>query len=533
MADHSTRGRSRVGPWLFWPLTLAALTFVMYAARETTGQAHVVLLYLLVVLGGSATSGRALGLTLAAASFALVDYYFQLPFDTLSVGKPLDWLVLVAFITTALVATQLLALAQAEAISARERATEVGSLARLGAEALRAGSVSNALSRVARTVAGALPVDRCTIYPWDPVSGLGQGVGGDGELVSIDDALLGRAAENRRPMARLATGALAEYPFIDAEHVADTIGSDLVRTLALPLVVDERVLGVLELAAERGVRLEPASRRFLDALTYYAALAVDRMRLAREAEHLEQEREANRVKDTVLASVSHDLRTPLTTIKALAEEAALHGDRNAAAIEEQADRLTRLVDDVLDLSRFRANAFMATPELNMAEDLLGAARRQAHGVLGGRSLKTNIDLSKPALVGLFDFVQTLRIVANLIENAVRHAPPEQPIALGATQEGEYLVITVADRGVGVPPEEVERIFEPFYRARNTIADGRRSGLGLSIARRLAEIQQGSLTYAPRPGGGSVFTLRLPAAPPGGMEAIETTNESMEQPVRSL
>lgn len=490
----------------------------MFGAREKTGEAHVVLLYLLVVLGGSATGGRGLGLTLAAVSFALVDYYFQLPFDTLSVGKPLDWLVLVAFIVTALVATQLLTKANAEAIAARERATEIGSLARLGAEALRAGAAADALVGVAHAVATTLPVDRCAIFPWDPVTGLARGVTERGETISPDDPLLMQAARNRRPTARLATGSFAEYPFIDAEHVADTVGSDPVRALALPLVVGERVLGVLELAAERGVKLEPASRRFLDALTYYASLAVDRLRLAREAEHLEQEREANRVKDTVLASVSHDLRTPLTTIKALAEDAALRGDPNAAAIEEQADRLTRLVDDLLDLSRFRANAFSAVPELNMAEDLIGAARRQAHGVLQGRRLVTHIDLGRPALVGRFDFVQTLRIIGNLIENAARYAGREEPIELTAVQEDDRLVLTVADRGAGVPPEESERIFEPFYRARNATADGQRSGLGLSIARRLAEIQGGTLTYAARPGGGSLFTLRLPAADHADVEA---------------
>lgn len=495
---------------------LILLTSAMYAARETTEQAHVVLLYLLVVLGGSATGGRALGLALASVSFALVDYYFQRPFDTFSVSKPLDWMVLVAFIATALVATQLLARAQAEAADARERATEIGSLARLGAEALRVGSASDALSQVARTVAATLSVARCAIYPWDHVAGLSAGVSDAGE-VALSNALLVRAAQNRRPTARLATGAYVEYPFIDAEHVADTIGSDEVAELALPLVVGERVLGVLQLSAPHGIRLEPVSRRFLDALTYYAALAVDRMRLSRDAERLEHERELNRVKDTVLASVSHDLRTPLTTIKALASDVAALGEETAYAIEEQADRLTRLVDDLLDLSRFRANAFTATPEVNTAEDLIGAARRQAHGILRGRRLETHIDVTRPALMGRFDFVQTLRILGNLIENAATYSPADEPIELAATEDGSRLALTVSDRGPGVAAEEAERIFEPFYRARRSAPDGQRSGLGLSIARRLAQIQDGTLTYAPRPGGGSVFTLCLPGIDPESAE----------------
>ena len=217
------------------------------------------------------------------------------------------------------------------------------------------------------------------------------------------------------------------------------------------------------------------------------------------------------MKDNLLASVSHDLRTPLTTIKALAQTAALRGDEAAAAIEEQADRLTRLVADLLDLSRMKGDAFRAAPDINTAEDLIGAAQRQAQGLLAdARTIRTIIDLESPALVGRFDFTHALRILGNLLENALRYTPPGQCVELGVRRDADALVFTVADRGPGVPPAEVDRIFQPFYRHADTAPDVGRAGLGLSIARRLAEIQQGSLTYEPRPGGGSVFVLRLPA-----------------------
>jgi signal transduction histidine kinase len=148
--------------------------------------------------------------------------------------------------------------------------------------------------------------------------------------------------------------------------------------------------------------------------------------------------------------------------------------------------------------------------VNTAEDLIGAAGRQVAGLLDGRTLATSVDTSRPALVGRFDFVQALRILNNLIENALRHSPPGSPVDVGVRREGDNLLFAVADRGPGIAAEERERIFEPFYRSATSAPDVGHAGLGLSIARRLAEIQSGSLDYEPRPGGGSVFTLRLPA-----------------------
>jgi two-component system sensor histidine kinase KdpD len=294
-----------------------------------------------------------------------------------------------------------------------------------------------------------------------------------------------------------------------------------VQRILIRLSVQGRPVGLLEVANAAPVELDAPQRRFLDAIAYYAALAADRVRLVAEAEHAEALREADRLKDIVLASVSHDLRTPLTTIKALAQSEALQGNTSAAAIEEQADRLTRLVSDLLDLSRLKGGGFAAKPELNTAEDLIGAAVRQTRGLFGERQLRTIIDLDSPALVGDFDFSQSLRVLCNLLENAARYSPPTQPIELAARRDGMTLVFTVSDRGPGVREEDLPRIFEPFFRAKNSAPDAGRAGLGLSIARTLAELQGGSVTYAPRAGGGSVFALHLPAT--------ELRLDALEQP----
>lgn len=495
-------GQSLVA-WALWLSILAVATVAMYSVRGGIDQAHVVLLYLLIVLGASASSSRILGFTLAILAFGLIDYVFQPPYNEFAIGKPLDWLELLAFLTTAVVATQLLARARGEAIEARARATEVTSLSQLAAETLSAGRAEEAIVRIVDVIQGTLGVSGCAIWPWAPDRGLGSRVTRNGidESPGDPDPLIQRVAAQGTPLTLSVNDGTA----------GDAGAEPGARELFLPLGVQDRVVGVLVLSDERPMAFDPPKQRFLAALTYYAALGIERARLVREAEHAAALREADRLKDNLLASVSHDLRTPLTTIKALAQTAALRGDTAAAAIEEQADRLTRLVADLLDLSRMKGNAFRATPDINTAEDLIGAAQRQAQGLLSeGRTIRAMIDLDSPALVGRFDFMHSLRILGNLLENALRYTAPGGIVELGVRRAGDALEFSVADRGPGVPAGEVERIFHPFYRHADTVPDVGRAGLGLSIARRLAEIQDGTLAYMPRPGGGSVFILRLPA-----------------------
>jgi len=346
---------------VLWYGLLILATVVMHVARDTQqSQAHVVLVYLLVVLGGSVSGGRPLGFTLAAAATILVSYYFQYPFDEFSLGKPIDAIVLSAFFATSGTTTYLLVRAQEEASQARAHAEEIE-------------------------------------------------------------------------------------------------------------------------------------------------------RLSNEAGHAAGLREAARFKDILLASVSHDLRTPLTSIKALAQDAADAGDANSAIIVAQTERLSKMVAHLLDMSRLNAGAFPVTIELNTAEDLVGAAVLEMKGTKGAERIRVDIDYSAPMLVGMFDFVESLRILTNLLDNSLLYAPGNTPVELSATRVGDWLQFSVADRGPGVPTADAERVFEPFYRHISTSSTVHGTGLGLAIARSLAEAQGGQITYSAREGGGSVLAVRLRAA----------------------
>jgi two-component system sensor histidine kinase KdpD len=502
---------SSVRPWLTWTGALVLTTVAMRLLRDNLDQVHVALVYLLVVLGASVGGSRSLGLTLACLATLLIDYFFQEPYDSLGIGR-LDWTLLITFLATAVVATALLSQVRSEAAEARRRTEEVEWLSRLGAETLNAARAEDALARIAEVIQTTLQVRTCQICQWGP-GGLCSGAIA-GEVAGADPPGGGGRLER---VARSGRALVVRTDGREIEGAGNGVGihpglfqiSDA-AAIYLPLQGATRVVGVLQIVGGPEVKFDAAQRRFLTALAYYTALGVERVYLVAEAAHAEALREADRMKDVLLASVSHDLRTPLTTIKAVAQDAALRGDEAAKVIEQQADRLGRLVANVLDLSRIKGGGVRVEPALNTAEDLLGAALAPLATAAQGRVVTLSLDLDRPALIGTFDFVQSLRVINNLIENAVRFTPPGATVELSVEREAHELVFTVADRGPGVAPAEVERIFEPFYRPAGAPPDVGRAGLGLAIARQLAELQGGSVQYQPRPGGGSLFVLRLPA-----------------------
>lgn len=506
-----------------WTAATVLATALLVSIRGTIGEAHIALAYLLIVLGASARGGRRLGFVLALLSFVAFNFFFIPPYHTLAIHNGLDWLVLLAFLITSTVATQLLHRAQTEAEAAGRRAQEIDRLAALGAESLNAARAEDAVSGIAQVILTGLDVDACEIYLRDPETRLVRCVArasrsrGDPALTSADSGLLDRAVEGLA-LARRADGSTYQAEGVAVESATRHLLSTDARSMFIPLRARERQVGVLRLESGETIALDARQQRFAEALAYYAALALERVQLTTAAEHAEALREADRLKDALLASVSHDLRTPLTTIKALAHDIAAEGDERAMVVEEEADRLNRFVSDLLDLSRMNANATPVATEIVAAEDVVGAALQQLGAAVNGRTVNATLDPAEPLLVGRFNFVDTLRALVNLVDNALKYSAADTAIDLSVRREGEWIAFEVADRGAGIPPADRERVFEPFFRGGET-PEAMGTGLGLPIARRSAEIQGGSLVYSPRPGGGSVFVLRLPAVDPAEFERM--------------
>jgi two-component system sensor histidine kinase KdpD len=548
-------------------VTLTAATMAMYVVRGSLDKAHVALVYLLIVLAASSLGGRGLGLTVAGLAFLCFDFFFLVPHLTLTIQNPLDWLVLVAFLVTSVVAAQLLYRANTTAEEATQRAIEVDRLAALGAETLNAADADEALCAIANVIRNSADAEACDIF----LQGIDGGVvhvaqsrrdvdasranpGGvrpgslvewilehgssavelaDGtvrvahELPQLDELPGSRrwASQHEGVAAVLAviredeTSGLARLRHSVTRRQGGHSGASptiAVRALALPLQVQGRTVGVLRLAARDEMSLSPEQARLLMALAYYAALGAERARLVRTAERAEAERRLESLRSALLTAVSHDLRTPLTTIKGVASEIRrCEGVERASIIEGEADRMDALVSDLLDLSRIHAGAVQPAVAVNTVDDLLGVALRAAAGVLAGRRVEVDAPTDR-LLAGRFDFTQTLRIVTNLLDNAAKYSPPTSPIDVRVRREGDQLLIEVMDRGSGVPDSEREKIFAAFYRPPGVPPDVRGHGLGLSIARGLAEAQGSKVWFSPRPGGGSVFSLELPAANAGAV-----------------
>jgi two-component system sensor histidine kinase KdpD len=226
-------------------------------------------------------------------------------------------------------------------------------------------------------------------------------------------------------------------------------------------------------------------------------LLVERVR---EAGALE---DALSLKETLLRAVSHELKTPLATLKATAELEAERGSTGAARMLREADRMTRLVQDLLDWSRAGAGAMPVRPALTQAAETLREVAAMATAQVPDRPLEVH---DAGTLHGRYDPTLTMRILGLLVGNATRYAPPGTVITLSATADDRHVVFSVQDRGPGIAAAEQDRVFEPFVR-RSVVGDG--MGLGLAIARTLARAQAGDVTVHPRAGGGAEFRVRVP------------------------
>jgi signal transduction histidine kinase len=247
---------------------------------------------------------------------------------------------------------------------------------------------------------------------------------------------------------------------------------------------------------------------------------------------LDRLRELDRLKNEFVAVVSHELRTPIASVYGAAQTLQrmdldrAQRDSLLSVIYGESARLARLVDQVLWASRLEAGPVGSSVDscdaVELAAEVVAAARTHVPDDL---SLELLARGELPPVAA--DREKLKQVLVNLIENAVKYSPPGSVIELSAERQGDVVRIAVADRGVGVPAGEEERIFEPFYRPGGKFdSSGGGAGLGLSIARRMAEAQGGAVGYAPRDGGGSVFELRLPAASAGEPAAERTPSASL-------
>jgi two-component system, OmpR family, sensor histidine kinase KdpD len=432
---------------------VAAVTGLVYALREVMPAATTGVLYMLAVLLVSSYWGLWLGLVTSVASALALNFSHIPPTDELSVADPEHWVALAAFFAAAVVTSTLADGARARASEAEQRRREADLTADMARLLLGSQGTGESLRAVGQRIA--------TAY----------------ELASVDIALDWRSSDERRR--------------------------------ALPLVVDGERSGTMMIPAETPERTRRALReRIVPALE--ALVDARRRREALESQVIETMalRRSNVVKTTLLRSVSHDLRSPITAIRAAAEGLSADGLSPAgrreltSVVSGESERLDRLVANLLELSRLQSGSAEPRSDWVSLEDCVRAAVASAGEPPGG--VEVAIDGETPLIRA--DAVQLERAIANVVDNAVRHGG-DGPVSVRVNPTGPRVLIRVSDRGPGIPREELERIFEPFHRLEGRAGGG--SGLGLAIARGFVEANGGRMRADSVPGEGTTFTLDLP------------------------
>ena len=290
----------------------------------------------------------------------------------------------------------------------------------------------------------------------------------------------------------------------EAALLADA-AAELLQRDADVEAIRARAADVLASADERArVRFDAALAALLD-------LAKERERLEEQAREAEALRRSDAVKTTIIQSVSHDFRTPLATMAAAlgglesgeVELSSAERDELFEALGVELARLTRLVENLLDLSRLQAGAVQPRRELWDVGELVLLALDEA-----GRD-GIEIDVGDGLAPARVDAVQVQRILVNLIDNARKFSPGNEPVTVSAREDDGGILVEVADRGIGVPPNQADVLLEPFARGTAVV---RGAGLGLAIASGFAAANGGSLTLLPREGGGTLARVLLPAGP---------------------
>ncbi|MGE3075850.1 MAG: ATP-binding protein [Dehalococcoidia bacterium] len=498
---------ARVGV-LVATLSLAGLTAVLAPLLGEDEIVAVAMLFLLVVLLVSATWGYVVGLIGAVLADVLLNVFFVPPLHTFTVQQPRNVVALVIFLAVAVVGASMLALLRRQLAVSRERRAELTAMLGLSRELASAPTPGRALDALADAIARAVHAEHCEILQFSGGAWSVAASTGRGRELTRDDIALAQAAADSGELTRRIRGGPDSARRAVRRHPPGETFVPFRPPGGEPGVI--HITGVL--TAPPGSDLDALLAAFADE----AGVAVHRARLADEARNTEALRQSDEFKTALLSSVSHDLRSPLTAIKAAVgslrsrEITWTDADREQllGAIESQTDRLSATVADLLDMSRLEGGAVRPSLEPIQVQALYQDVLLAALSATTGREVCVEApeDLWVRADYGLL-----LRALANLVENAAKYSTPGGAIHLKARALPGRVRLDVIDEGPGISEADLPHIFERFYRG----AEGKRvhgTGLGLAIVRAMIELCGGRVNVEST-ASGSTFSISLPPARP--------------------
>ncbi|WP_295458191.1 two-component system sensor histidine kinase KdpD [uncultured Thiodictyon sp.] len=483
-----------------WAVAICVVTTGAAAAlTQVFDLANVIMLYLLGVVLVAIRWGRGPGVLASVLSVVAFDFFFVSPHFSLTVADTQYLFTFALMLVVALTISHLTASLRFQARVSGHRERRAQALFEAGralSSALTAGQIvqdgSQRLASVFQSrVLILLPDSQDRIHP--PLVAGGSDPLEEAFAREIDLGIAQWVYDHEGP-AGLGTDTLPANPH-----------------LYLPLRAPMRTRGVLAVApADADAIFQPEQRRLLETFAAQIALALERVHYVEVAQDAVVSMEAERLRNSLLAAISHDLRTPLTGLMGLADTLAAAPDPGtrdlARAIHEEALRLTALVTNLLDMARLQSGGVTLKREWLPIEEVVGSALRANAALLAGIEVATQIPADLP-LVSC-DAVLMERVLSNLLDNAAKYSPPGGVIRVAATVAGPWLRVQVTDAGPGLPPGQQERVFDKFTRGeRESVRPG--VGLGLAICRAIVEVHGGTIRAANGPHGGAEFSFSLP------------------------
>lgn len=471
--------------------SVLGLTIVAHVAQDWIGRGPIDLLYLVPVIASASFYGFRAGLIAALAAGVAYNFFFLPPVYTFIIYSPANIITAILLVVVAIITGHLAARARSAAAIAMRSARENAALARFATRLGASKDTSQTAQIVCEEVRALVAVQTIVLH-------------GSGEGVKIT------ASGQTNPELTQVDRAAADWAFAHGEAAGRGTNTLTASDWQFrPLKTSLGTLAVLGLRGPPGREPVPRERAALaESLIDQAALAHERLKLENDMREIEVVRQRDSLRAALLASLSHDLKTPLTAVTAAAEALSVSGEEAelVETVRSEARRLNRFLSDLLDLTRIEEGA--VTPDLQPVDltDAIGSAVADLAGPLEGRKLQTSIDPNLPLVRA--DAVLLHHAILNLIDNAVKYSPGEEPIEVVARMGRRGPVIDVLDRGPGIPQGSEQRIFDRFARGETSDRTGG-SGLGLAIVKGFALAMGFTVEGARRQRGGSRFTIRIP------------------------
>ena len=451
---------------------------LFYSHVVHVNQTTVALSFLLAILAVSAVWGMAVSAFMSVVAMLSFNYFFLPPVGTFTIADPQNWVALFAFLITAITGSQLSSKIHKEADEAHRRRREVERLYGFSRQLLGEGNVIQLMNAIPDYIVQSFEAGASELFLPQKDKFYRSGFGA------------AHLAEDKMRTA-----------YSNDELIVDTERSQYF----IPVRFGVRPIASL------GISGAQLSRQSIDALGTLVAIAIERARAVEQLGQTEAERQGERLKSALLDSITHDFRTPLTSMKAAVTSLLASTDSNATElltiINEECDRLNHLVEEAAEMAKLEAGELTLDLAPVSTGEIIEAALAHCKTALTGRRVDVHIAPGLPAVRA--DLERAKEALVQLIDNANLYSPKEEPITITAELTGDTITTSVADRGAGIDGFEQTMIFDKFYRGKDQRYLVRGTGMGLPIAKALISAQQGSISVTSQLGHGSVFSFTLP------------------------